>query len=110
MDLLSNHWWQYPGVCGEEFHRKEDLKKAIQYRIEDCKEYPERMVYHEDFFLEILSHHHRWTEKKGVGISHLTVEKITHHRCPSWGLVLHRVDGTREDISWVKAISPNGGA
>ena len=51
--------------------------------------------------ITIFERHPHWTEKLGAGIDHITVERNVYKK---HGFVLYRIDGTSDDISFVKCI------
>lgn len=55
------------------------------------------------FFYELFKLHDEHQEKVGLGINHIQVERDFHkNRC----LYIHRIDGTKIDISWVHCVRP----
>lgn len=55
------------------------------------------------FFEELFKLHDGYDEKVGVGIKHIQVERdFNNNRC----LYIHRVDGSKVDISWVHCVRP----
>nr|WP_231615209.1 DCL family protein [Pseudoalteromonas sp. SWYJ118] len=55
------------------------------------------------FFEELFKLHDGHDKKVGLGIKHIQVERdFNNNRC----LYIHRVDGTKIDISWVHCVRP----
>lgn len=64
----------------------------------------ERLKFDDELFFNFLfTLHPQYSEKKGIGIDHIRVERDFHnHRC----LYIHRIDNTKIDCSWVQCIRP----
>jgi hypothetical protein len=60
------------------------------------------------FLIKVLSHHHDFEKKCGVGIKHLEIRTNSSWNGPSKGIWIIRNDDTEEDISWVTALKPDG--
>ena len=64
-----------------------------------------------EFLLKVLRHHHQFDRKMGdSGMKHLEVRVNESWNGPSRGIWIVRNDGSEEDISWVKALKPEGKA
>lgn len=54
----------------------------------------------------VFQFHPYWDQKRGCGVDYLRVEKIGDYG--TYGFRLYRIDGTKDDISFVKAIDDLG--
>ena len=61
-----------------------------------------------DFLIKVLTHHHKFLQKCGVGIKYLEIRTNSSWNGPSQGIWIIRNDNTEEDISWVTALKPDG--
>lgn len=61
-----------------------------------------------DFLIKVLSHHHHFHQKCGVGIKHLEIRTNPSWNGPTQGIWIIRNDDTEVDISWVTALKPEG--
>jgi hypothetical protein len=109
MRRQAQKWWLSPGVAGRLFATKKLLTEEIQAVIDRWPNSTPITGGDEQFLRAVLSHHHRWLEKCGVGFRHLTVgfHQVDGYR-PTRGLIVHRLDGSSIDVSWTKALQPNG--
>ncbi|GEM_PF-3093006 len=85
------------------FNTKKAATEAIRERISFYESGQQLDESDFAFFYELFKLHDGYEHKAGVGISYISVEKDFHHnKC----LYIHRVDGTKIDISWVHCIRP----
>lgn len=111
MRRQSERWWSSPGVAGRLFATQEQLRAEVRKVIARWPNSTPITGGDEQLLCAVLSHHHRWPEKCGVGFRHLTVElhQLDGYR-PTRGLVVHRLDGSSIDVSWTAALLPDGGS
>ena len=113
-DILCKECYEYVKMVKESYRidtgidlsKDNSHSKYIQRSI--CQKILEKydnndFVSSEDqkILIDIFKKHHHWEIKKGQGVKNIKV--ITNH----WGkkvFEIHRIDGTRTDISFIKAI------
>ena len=61
-----------------------------------------------EFLIKVISHHHHFENKCGVGIKHLEIRTNPSWNGPTQGIWIIRNDDTEVDISWVTALKPDG--
>jgi hypothetical protein len=93
-----------PVVFGaHQFKTKKAATEAIRERISHYEAGEKLNEDDQFFFSELFKLHNEYTDKVGVGIAHIQIERDFHnHKC----LYIHRIDGEKEDISWVHCVQP----
>lgn len=93
-----------PIVIGDiQFRTKTAAKDEIRRRIGQYEAADILIVADQVFFEELFKLHDEYSEKVGVGIKHIQIERDFHrNRC----LYIHRTDGSEIDISWVHCVQP----
>ncbi|MDD1829310.1 DCL family protein [Photobacterium sp. ZSDE20] len=93
-----------PVVFGPyKFKTKKAATEEIRNRISHYQEGQDLSNDDSDFFKELFKLHSEYLEKRGCGISHITVERdFNRNRC----LIIKRIDGSSIDISWVHCLKP----
>lgn len=86
-----------------QFRTKESAKIEARQRINKYEAGEKLNPEDEHFFASLFTLHSEYTEKKGVGIDHIRVERdFNNNRC----LYIHRADGSFIDCSWPHCIQP----
>lgn len=86
-----------------QFRTKKAATEEIRSRINSYEEGDRLKQNDQIFFEELFKLHDGYIEKIGAGIQYIEVERDFHNnRC----LYIHRVDGTKIDISWVHCVRP----
>lgn len=107
---MANYWWK--GLGYNTKHKLEEHIRRMMTKYPNCV--PLGMV-DQEFMTKVLTHHHSFVEKCGdSGLAHYIIDmsperpdnshKNKHARC----FYIVRNDGSRIDISWIKAIKPSG--
>lgn len=85
------------------FQTKTSAIKESQDRINKYDFGEKLRLEDESFFLSLFTLHSEYSEKKGAGISFVTVERDFHNnRC----LYIHRTDESKIDCSWRHCMQP----
>jgi hypothetical protein len=86
-----------------QFRTKKSATDEIRRRINSYEKSEVLKPNDQLFFEELFKHHDEYQKKVGVGIKYIQVERdFNKNRC----LYIHRVDGTKIDISWVHCVRP----
>ncbi|WP_355662503.1 DCL family protein [Halomonas salifodinae] len=86
-----------------QFKTQKAAKEEVRERISRYEAGDQLSLEDQAFFSELFKLHDEYAEKVGCGISCIKVEKDFHNKkC----LYIHRLDGSRIDISWVHCIQP----
>ena len=93
-----------PVIFGDfQFRTKRAATKEIRQRV-NRYEFGDRLTDNDQHFFESLFKlHEEYAEKVDCGIKYIKVERDFHgNRC----LYIHRVNGSKIDISWVRCLTP----
>jgi hypothetical protein len=86
-----------------QFRTKKAATDEIRRRINSYETSEALKLNDQLFFEELFKHHDEYQEKIGAGVKYIQVERdFNKNRC----LYIHRVDGTKIDISWVHCVRP----
>ena len=97
-------WWKSELNISTQKEVKDKIRHIVKSSI--CNR-PIDKTYTE-FLIKVLSHHHRFEQKCGIGIKHLEIRINPSWNGPTQGIWIIRNDDTEEDISWVTALKPEG--
>ena len=98
----TNFWWKSDlGI-----NTQKELTDRIRYIVNTTTIDKPIDKLNTEFLIKVLSHHHEFQKKSGVGIKHLEIK--INHSCSgiTKGIWIIRHDNTQEDITWVKALKP----
>lgn len=100
----SRPWYKTVGVNGVVFHTKKALVQKVRSLVNfsplNTPLSPEQFA----FFMDLLSHHPEWIEKRGCGVRHIEVRMNTGSSFSTRGLWIVRHDLSEIDVSWVSAV------
>jgi len=86
-----------------QFRTKKSATEEARRRINNYEANDRLNAEDEMFFTSLFTLHSEFSEKKGVGINHIKVQRDFHNnRC----LYICRTDGSEIDCSWVHCIQP----
>ncbi len=86
-----------------QFRTKKSATEEARRRINEYEANDRLNTEDEIFFSSLLTLHSKFSEKKGVGIDYIKVQRDFHNnRC----LYICRLDGSEIDCSWVHCIQP----
>jgi hypothetical protein len=100
----TNPWWKEElGI-----RTKKEVEDKIRYIVQSTPLNTPIDNSNTEFILKVLSHHHQFRQKCGVGITHLEIRTNPSWNGPTQGIWFIRKDGSEVDISWVTSLKPDG--